>query len=67
LFYHRLAIWAPLVLKKGGQLFLEIGDGMAAAVQSVFRSAGFQDITLTRDLAGKERLVHTIYRGENHE
>ncbi len=67
IYYQRLALWAKEILKEQGQFFVEIGDGMAEAVLSLFRARGFHDITLQRDLADKERLVHTITRGEAHE
>jgi release factor glutamine methyltransferase len=38
-------------------LALEVGDGQAEDVAGVLRSLGYADITITRDLTGKERVV----------
>jgi release factor glutamine methyltransferase len=38
-------------------LALEVGDGQAENVAGVLRSLGYADVTITRDLAGKERVV----------
>lgn len=38
-------------------LALEVGDGQAAQVAAALRSLGYVDVTITRDLAGKERVV----------
>jgi len=44
-------------LKKGGGLYIEIGDGQAVAVIELFEAAGFRDIHSYNDLAGKIRVV----------
>jgi release factor glutamine methyltransferase len=38
-------------------LALEVGDRQAPAVAGALRSLGYVDVTITRDLAGKERVV----------
>lgn len=38
-------------------LALEVGDGQAEDVAGALRSLGYADVTITRDLAGKERVV----------
>jgi release factor glutamine methyltransferase len=38
-------------------LALEVGDGQAAAVAGALRALDYVDVTITRDLAGKERIV----------
>jgi len=40
---------------------------MAESVSSIFRKHGFHEIDMKRDLAGRERLIHTITRGEHYE
>lgn len=67
LYYERLAVWARQILKENGPFFIEIGDGMAESVSSIFRKHGFHEIDMKRDLAGRERLIHTITRGEHYE
>ena len=38
-------------------LVLEVGDGQAKEVASVLETAGYDDVAITRDLAGIERVV----------
>jgi release factor glutamine methyltransferase len=38
-------------------LVLEVGDGQARQVADKLTSAGYRDVTITRDLAGVERVV----------
>ena len=48
---------AVAALKSGGALALEIGDGQAAEVAAVLEELGYQDVTITPDLNGRERIV----------
>jgi release factor glutamine methyltransferase len=45
------------VLRAGGALVLEVGDGQAPAVASLLESLGYQAARITPDLAGRERVV----------
>lgn len=45
------------VLKPGGALALEVGDGQAAAVASALEGLGYHDVTITPDLSGRARIV----------
>ena len=56
-FYRRLAAESCLHLKSGGRLYLEIGMSQGAAVTSLLAAAGFSDIQIIRDLAGRDRIV----------
>jgi release factor glutamine methyltransferase len=38
-------------------LVLEVGDGQAQEVAAVLRNAGYRDVVVTSDLAGRERVV----------
>jgi len=38
-------------------LVLEVGDGQAGDVAGALAAAGYRDVTVTRDLAGRERVV----------
>jgi release factor glutamine methyltransferase len=51
---------ASLALKPGGLLFLEIGDTQGAAVSRLLEDAGFDQIAITKDLAGHDRVVSGI-------
>lgn len=46
---------AAIALKKGGFIFLEIGDRQGADVLSLLESAGFSEATVIKDFSGKTR------------
>ena len=48
---------APGVLRPGGELVLEVGDGAASAVAELLTDAGFQRVVRTPDLTLRERVV----------
>jgi release factor glutamine methyltransferase len=48
---------AMQVLRPGGVLLIEIHEERAREMTGVFESAGYEQVTIGRDLAGKERLV----------
>ncbi|MBI2438357.1 MAG: peptide chain release factor N(5)-glutamine methyltransferase [Lentisphaerae bacterium] len=58
-----LCVIRPLIaqafpaLKPGGTLFLEIGCDQGQAVREIAHSAGFHDIQVHPDLAGKDRIM----------
>ena len=54
---ERLAGEALAVLRSGGWLVLECGDGQAPALAAALRALGYADIATTPDLAGRERVV----------
>jgi release factor glutamine methyltransferase len=45
------------VLRPGGWLVLEVGDGQAGATAALLESLGYVDVTVTPDLAGRDRVV----------
>ena len=45
------------VLRPGGWLVLEVGDGKAAAVSALLLTLGFAEVVTSPDLAGRERVV----------
>lgn len=56
-FYRAIAaLWTPL-LRLGGWLLLEIGEGQAADVIALLRRAGLRGLGTARDTAGTERVV----------
>ena len=57
LFYRSIAEGAVRHLKVGGRIFLEIGCDQYEDVRDILEKAGFSQIDLTRDLAGKDRVV----------
>jgi release factor glutamine methyltransferase len=48
---------ARAVLRAGGALALEVGDGQAPAVAQSLRDLGYANVAATEDLAGRERVV----------
>jgi release factor glutamine methyltransferase len=44
-------------LRPGGWLVLEIGSSHGRAVEELLRDAGFEDVTVTSDLAGHDRVA----------
>jgi release factor glutamine methyltransferase len=48
---------AQPTLGRGGWLVLEAGDGQAQALAESLRGLGYEDVAITRDLAGRERVV----------
>lgn len=57
-FYRRIIKEAPSYLCPGGMLFFEIGAEQAQAVSSLMKEAGFYEVTVCKDLAGLDRVVH---------
>lgn len=57
---RRLMAQAWQALKPGGALYLEIGDDQGTAVPALAHAAGFREIQLRQDLAGKDRMVRAV-------
>ena len=55
--YRRIAAGARERLLPGGRILLEIGPTQAAAVGGLLTAAGLGDVTVARDLDGRERVV----------
>jgi release factor glutamine methyltransferase len=56
-FYRRIATESPAWLKAHGAVMVEIGATQRAAVEGLFRNAGFSQIHSVADLAGIERVI----------
>lgn len=56
-FYRGLARLGTAVLAPGGLVFLETHADHASAVASVFAGAGYVDVDVQTDLAGRDRIV----------
>jgi release factor glutamine methyltransferase len=50
------------VLRDGGRVVLEVGDGQAPGVASLLASIGYDDVAVTPDLAGVDRVVDARLR-----
>ena len=56
-FYREIVEKAGEYLYPGGMLFFEIGYDQAEKVSSLMRQAGYQEVTVCKDLAGLDRVV----------
>lgn len=56
-FYERFTMDAINLLKPGGAVFFEIGDGQSLAVRDLLHEAGFNDIKILLDDYGMRRFV----------
>ena len=61
-FYRRLTREAAALLRPGGFLAVEAGQGEAAAISAMARAHGWTEVDIAQDLAGIDRVV-TMYRG----
>ncbi len=57
LYYRAISRLAPRILVPGGALGVEVHADHGGEVAAMFRDAGFHDVTIKRDLAGRNRLV----------
>jgi release factor glutamine methyltransferase len=55
--YERLFAEAFAWLRGGGLIAVEIEEGAAAAVSGASKQAGFEDVLVRQDLAGRDRVV----------
>lgn len=62
-FYRRIAAGAGEYLRDGGSLYLEIGYDQGDAVKKLLEEAGFLEVRVCRDLAGRDRVVCAVWRG----
>lgn len=59
-FYERFISDALNLLKPGGAVFFEIGDGQGEAVRKLFFDAGFDDMKIEKDYAGHDRYASAV-------
>lgn len=57
-FYRRIISEAGKYLKPQGKLMFEIGCDQAKAVEELMKNAGYEQITVKKDLAGLDRVVY---------
>lgn len=63
-FYRRIAEGAREALMPGGSLLFEINAGLGAEVVSLMAAAGFEGVSLRKDLQGRDRMVGGLRAGE---
>jgi len=54
---------AGMALIPGGRLFLEIGENQGESVKSLLAGSGFADITVSKDLADRDRYAAAVLSG----
>jgi release factor glutamine methyltransferase len=62
LFYKKISEFSLKHLKPGGSLFVEINEALGKPVMSLFRSAGFGNIELKKDMQGKDRMIKAMLK-----
>jgi len=60
-----VAAEARAVLRPGGWLVLEVGDGQAPGAAAALSALGYRDVLVTPDLARRERVVEARWDGSN--
>ena len=48
------------MLRPGGGVFFEIGDGQGEALRKLFFDAGFDSISIEKDYAGHDRYASAV-------
>lgn len=56
-FYEKISAQAPKYLNKGGYLMFELGAGQSDDVAAVIKKAGFEKISVLKDLANIDRVI----------
>jgi release factor glutamine methyltransferase len=59
----KVADAARALLRPGGRIVLECGDGQAAELSETLRSFGYAQVVETSDLAGRDRVVEGSWTG----
>ena len=62
-FYREIIKGAMPHLKRGGQLFFEIGYDQGEAVQALLAENGYTEIAVVKDYAGLDRVVYGTFLG----
>jgi release factor glutamine methyltransferase len=61
LFYKAIAGFAKNNLVPGGKLYLEINENLGIETIFLLESEGFMNVTLKRDMRGKDRMIQCCY------
>ncbi len=57
LFYRAIASWASELLRPGGFAIVEINEALGSQTAGLYRTAGFRDVRILKDLNDKDRFV----------
>lgn len=61
LFYAVIAVFGKQHLFPGGGIYLEIHETMGASVKNIFVQQGYAQVTVRKDMQGKDRMVKAIF------
>jgi release factor glutamine methyltransferase len=61
-YYRMISDTAGMYLKDSGRVYLEIGYDQGESVPGIFRDGGWSDITVIKDLGGRDRVVTAVWR-----
>ena len=62
-FYREIIKGAEHHLKRGGQLFFEIGYDQGDAVKDLLVANGYTEVAVVKDYAGLDRVVYGTFLG----
>ena len=65
LFYRAIALFGKRRLKAEGRLYLEINETLGKECVTLLHSLGYDDITLRKDLFGRERMIRATRGGSS--
>ncbi len=57
IFYEKIADFAKKHLSENGKLYFELNEFNALDVQEILNKKGFQNVTIKKDFAGKDRML----------
>ena len=57
IFYRAIARWSQICLKSDGYGIVEINEALGPETAAVFQSAGFEEISVLKDLSDRDRFV----------
>lgn len=60
LFYKAIGEFALLKLKPGGAIYAEIHEDLGDAVKALFIEKGFSNVTIKKDMQGKDRILFIV-------
>lgn len=60
LFYRKIAELGETILKKGGRIYFEINPRHASDLKTLMENAGYTDVSIIRDIHGKNRFLSAI-------
>jgi release factor glutamine methyltransferase len=61
LFYKKLSDFAKTHLNPGGNLFVEVNEGLGRNVEELFLVKGFNSVKIKKDMQGKDRMVKAAH------